>query len=200
MPVSQNDVLRATVDGINPGVGSVQNVFHLQLTSATTLPDAEAGDDVGDLLDALYAIIGPSLSTVYAINNYHVVNVTDDSIVGDVPPADINPGTDASNRQPPSISLCISMSTSALRVRGRKFFGPTTVTQVNTNGIVQAAAVTNLDLTGDFMEQVFVGVNGSWQFGIIPSNPLLGTFLPFIGHVVMPVAAIQRRRRFGIGN
>lgn len=196
MTVAQTDVVRATVDGIVDGQAVVQNVFHLQLNTAG-LDEADALDDIVEILEILYQVLNPILTVLYVIRGVRVINATQNTSVGEGQFVDDVPGINVNPVAPPQVAYGLTLTTPILSVRGRKFFGPVSEGQVDNTGLLSGTALTACVNAVNYMAAQQVATNGTWSFGVIRS--VLGGFGAFNGGSVSARAVTQRRRRVGVG-
>lgn len=196
MAVGTGDRVRATVRGINGGLGATQNVFQLRLVSAD-LAEADALDDIIEILEALYVLIGSILSTLHVISDVRVVNDTDNSDVGTASFADPTPGVDAGNRHPPQMAYVLNLLTASLSSQGRKYFGPAMTGDADTVGLLGASTILALADVGDYMSAQQVATNGTWEFGVFSS--VGNVWRPFISYSIGLRLGVQRRRKIGVG-
>lgn len=197
MTVGFEDVVKVTVEGLGASGQDVQNVFHLQNTGSA-ITDADTIDDMVEVLESLYTLLAAVLSIVLIIRDIRVLNVTDAVDVGLGLFVDDTPGTNVLDVMPPQCSMGITLSTDRLKVRGRKFFGPTCDDQANNEGVVSAAALLDLADVGDHMTVEQVAVNSTWRYGVLASFDAV--WLPFTGYVIPTTVVTQRRRRRGVGS
>lgn len=196
MTVSTGNVVRATARGSNNGLASVQNVYQLRNVGGD-LAEADALDDVIEILEALYALIGTILSTLYTINDIRVINQTTNSDVGISVLADSTPGTDAGNRHPPQLAYVLTLTTNNLSSRGRKFFGPAMTGDADTNGLLGAGTILALADVGDYMTAQQIATNGTWEFGVF--STVGNVWRPFSSYSIGLRLGIQNRRKIGTG-
>lgn len=195
MAVGAGDVVRADVRGRWNAQSAVQNTFHLQNTGSN-VDEADAVDDLVAVLEALYALIGGLLSTLYVIQDVRIINVSDDTDVGIGLFVDDTPGTGGGNSVPQN-AYGLSLDTARLNVRGRKFFGPVVENGFSQSGVLVGSAITALADVGDYMITPQAEVNSTWRFGVMASSD--GAFLPFLSYGISPTVVTQRRRRLGVG-
>jgi hypothetical protein len=196
MAVNNGDVLRAVANGRNDIYGAVVNSYQLKYVGVGSLAEADVLSDIIELLEALYALIGTILSTAYVIDNIRVVNETQLSDVGIAAPTDTTPGSDAGTRYPPQLAYVLNLYTPYVGVRGRKYFGPTIITDANSVGVLAAPTVVALADVGDFMTADQVATNGVYEFGITTLNH---GWQQFTGFQVSALLGVQRRRKTGVG-
>lgn len=196
MTVAQTDIVRATVDGLYASQAVIQNVYHLQLNSAD-LDEADALDDIVELVEVLYQILKSILHVAYVIREVRVINTSQNTDVGNGQFVDDLPGEHTGNTVPPQVAYGITLNTAILSVRGRKFFGPVGEGFVNDTGLIEASGVTPLVNAINYLAAQQVATNGTWTFGV--KRSVLGGFGAFIGGSVSARAVTQRRRRVGVG-
>jgi len=196
MAVGSGDVCRASVQGLFGSVTRIDNVWHIR-NDGGSVAEADALDDIVSVLEALYALIGAILQTAWVIQNIRVINVTDDTDVGDGQFVDNTPGTSGLATFPPQNAYGMAFSTARLRVRGRKFFGPALEGMAVDTGVLHATAISALADVGDFVTTLQVEANSNWRLGVIASSD--GVFLPFLSYSISPTIVTQRRRRVGVG-
>jgi len=196
MTVQIGDIMVATARGQNNAFGAVQNVFQVRNTGSA-VAEADALDDVIAFLEAIYTALGAILSTVHVINDIRVTNRTQNSDVGIGVFADTTPGSDSGTRHPPQMSYVLTLKTANLSVRGRKFFGPATIADADSNGLVGGTALLALADAGDLMTQPYVGANTTLEPGVQGSSPVL--WRPFTTYAVSLRMGVQRRRKYGVG-
>lgn len=195
MAVGGGDVVRVDVRGLFDDVTTVQNTFHLQNTG-TSIDEADAVDDLVEILEALYVLLAASLHTLLVIRDIRAINVTDDTDVGIGVFVDDTPGTGTGDVVPQN-AYGLSLDTARLNVRGRKFFGPVIPGRIDQNGVLGAAAILELADIGDDMIASQAATNTTWRFGVIASSD--SAFLPFLNYGISPTVVTQRRRRVGVG-
>ena len=197
MAVSQDDIVRATVEGRFDGVTAIQNTFHMIKTDSGDISEALALTDVIAVLEALYVAIGAILSTLYTITGVRAVNTTKATDIGFGFFTDATPGVDAGATQSPQVCYGMSFPTGALNIRGRKSFGPILEGAADNKGLISAGALLDLADLGDLAVATFVETSGDWVLGVIRTST--GLFLPFESYTISPTSTTQRRRRVGVG-
>jgi len=195
MAVGGGDVARVDVRGLYNNATTVQNTFHLQNTG-TSVDEADAVDDLVEILEALYVLLATSLQVLLVIRDIRAINVTDDTDIGIGLFVDDTPGTGTGDVVPQN-AYGISFDTARLNVRGRKFFGPVIPGRIDPNGVIGSAAILELADVGDYMIASRSATNTTWRFGVIASSD--GAFLPFLNYGISPTVVTQRRRRVGVG-
>jgi hypothetical protein len=90
----------------------------------------------------------------------------------------------------------LNLYTPYVGVRGRKYFGPTIITDANSVGVLAAPTVVALADVGDFMTADQVATNGVYEFGITTLNH---GWQQFTGFQVSALLGVQRRRKTGVG-
>ena len=196
MTVAVNDVLRVTVEGEGLSAQDIQNVFHIQNTNIP-VDEADALDDLIEILEILYKLIGTSLSVLYVVRGIRVVNVTQGTDVGFATFVDDTPGTGVGGPLPPQNALGITLTTSALTSVGRKFFGLADEANVATDGTLNAPGLANMANVGNHMTAEQVATNTTWKYGLIRTFDAV--FLTFLSFIVTTTIITQRRRRAGVG-
>jgi hypothetical protein len=196
MAVGAGDIVRADVRGIFNGVTAVQNSFHLR-NDGTSVDEADAVDDIVELLEALYTLLSAFLNTLWVIQNIRVINESDNSDVGIGTFVDTTPGNDSQEAVPQN-AYGLILDTQRLASKGRKFFGPASGLGWTTGGLLNVDSVADLADMGDYMIVAQVATNSTWRFGILSTLDGVG-FLPFIGYGISPTIVTQRRRRIGVG-
>jgi len=194
--VFTNDIVVATMEGFNSSLNAIQNVYQLRNVGGD-VSEAEATDDIVEVLDAIYAALGGIMTSGWTLNAYRIVNRTRDTDVGIGIPADDSPGTVGENSAVPQVAYGLTLRTGQLRSRGRKFFAPVLESAVTDNGLISAAALLALADVGDLMTAQQAATNSNWEYGIYSTT--LATWLPFNAYTISPTAVTQRRRRQGIG-
>ncbi len=197
MTVAANDVLRCTVEGEGITAQDIQNVFHIQNTDIA-VDEADALDDIIEILEVLYKLLDVSLSVLYVVRGVRVVNVTQGTDVGFLTFVDTTPGTGVGGSLPPQVALGLTLTTAALKSVGRKFFGLADEAQIGTDGLLNATALADVGDVGDHMTTEQVATNTSWKYGLIQS--VGGAFLEFLSFIVTTTVITQRRRRAGVGS
>lgn len=197
MTVAVNDIVRATVEGEGIDDQDIQNVYLIRnVGSAVT--DAVAITDLILLLEALYALIDGILSTLYVVRDVKMINFTTQSDLGLGLFVDDTPGIDAGAPLPPQICAGLTLTTSRLSVRGRKFFGLLVEGDVGLDGVLTGASILELADAGAFMVANQVEPGTTWQFGVQASFD--SAWLPFGSFVITSTVVTQRRRRRGVGS
>lgn len=196
MAVSPGDVIRCDVRGSFNAVTAVQNTWFLRNDGAS-VDEADTIDDVIELLEGLYTLIGAILNVLWVINNVRVINVTDESDVGIGTFVDTTPGTLSATAAPQN-SFGLILDTTRLASKGRKFFGPAAANNFTQGGIVGATALAALADVGDEVIVAQVATNSTWRYGVMSTLDGVG-FLPFVGYGISPTIVTQRRRRIGVG-
>lgn len=196
MTVFQTNVARATVDMDYLGATAIQNVFHLQLTTAS-LTEAEALDDIVEILEALYILIAAIIRATQTVQRIRAVNVTSNSDIGEGNFVDDTPFTSATGSTAPQVAYGITLTTPNLSIRGRKFFGVVVEDMIGESGNLTTTALNALGDVIDFMSGPIAASNGTWVFGVVRSVD--GGFSIFNGGTVSLNAVTQRRRRVGVG-
>lgn len=198
MTVALNDVVRATQEMTQPGIGAIQNVFHLQ-NQGVGVSDAQALSDVIEALEALAAIIAGIINVLQLVDGVRAINVTP------IPPTDVGFGTfinptpyiGAGFIMPTQVALGLNLHTARLSVSGRKFFGANVVGSFLNGGAVAAATLAIIVLGGNHLIAPFVATNSTWRYGVVASFD--SAFLPFLSYSMPTMAIIQRRRRATVG-
>lgn len=196
MTVQNTDVLRADARFLFNSATAVQNVFHLRNDGAA-IAEADALDDIVELLEALYVLIGGILKTLQVLQDVRVINITQDTDVGLGTFVDTTPGT-VTTEAVPQNAFGLILDTPRLASKGRKFFGPVTDLNYNEGGIIGAGALAAMGNVGDYMIVQQVATNNAWRFGVQSTLAGVG-FLPFVGYGISPTVVTQRRRRIGVG-
>lgn len=197
MAVGAGDVVRADAKFFYGSITSVQNVFHLRNEGAS-VDEADAVDDMVQLLEALYALIGAILSTLLVLQEIRVINVTDGTDVGTGLFVDDTPGTVVNPAGAPQNCFGLVLDTARLASKGRKFFGPAHATNFGSTGIIGAGALLALADVGDYMIVAQAATNRTWRFGLQSTLAGVG-FQPFLSYGISPTVVTQRRRRVGVG-
>lgn len=197
MTVVQNDVLRVTAE-LSFGADDLQNTFHYQYTSVADATDAEALDDIANIMDDLYSIIVADMSSSVDFDQVRVQNVTQDVLLGAAAWPSLVSGTEASAALPLQVAALITYTTAVPKTRGGTYFGGMTEIANGLGGTIVAATVVRLaELAVEaLLEQTIK--DRTYQF--ILRNRLLGTIIPFTTSIIHSVFRTQRRRRQGVGS
>jgi len=188
--------VRATVTAVFDSASTMQNVFQLR-NVGTDVSDAEAIDDVVEVLEALYQLLAAVLSTLYVVRDVRVVNDSSGSDVGLGLFTDTTPGTSVNATEVPQAACGVILTTTELGVTGRKYFGAIDSGNINSLGLIDATLLADLADVADYMTSVQVATNTTWEFGVNSVAAL--TWLPFESYVIPLYAWTQRRRRVGVG-
>lgn len=198
MTVGSGDVVRVSVEGQYNNVIEVVNVFHLRKVGGGEIDEADVIDDMVEILETLYQLLQNILSVLWVVQRVRVTNQSDDTDVGSGLFVDSTPGAVSTAIGVPQVAAGLTLTTSRLRHRGRKFFGPIPEALADPSGILTAASILTLADVGDLMTTQQSAVNGVWEFGIIANDT--GLFLPFQSYSISTTAVTQRRRRLGVGS
>ena len=197
MTVLLNDVVRATVEGEGASGQDLQNVYHIRNVNVA-VTDAVAITDLITLLEALYTLLSAVLSTALVIRGVKFINFTQQADIGTGLFVDDTPGTNVGAILPPQIAAGLTLTTSRLSVRGRKYFGLLCEPEVDGLGVLTPSALLDLVDVGDVMTANQVEAGTTWQFGVHASFD--AAWLPFLSFSTTTTAVTQRRRRRGVGS
>lgn len=197
MSVAQDEIARVVADFRHDDRADVQNIWHMKLTTAS-LSDADALDDILELLEALYALLTTAIHALTIFNRIRAINASQNSDIGIAVPADTTPFAGSGDAAPLQTAYGLTMQTAKINIRGRKFFGCPTEAHLSSGGIVQGPAITSLGNVGDYVTSSQAATNGTWQFGV--KSSLDGLFYPFVGYAISTTAITQRSRRIGVGS
>lgn len=197
MTVELNDILKVTVEGLGLSGQDVQNSYHIE-NRANAIADADAIDDLVEVLEALYQLLTAVLSVGLIIRDIRALNVTQTLDLGLGLFVDDTPGANAQTVMPPQNAMGISLATARLGVRGRKSFGLLGDDQADDEGVVLAASILDMADVGDYMTDIVVATNSSWSFGVLASAD--DAWLRFNSYTIPTTIVTQRRRRRGVGS
>jgi len=197
MAVNQNDVIRADAIMELPTGTQLMNVFQVQYTGVASLDEAVVFDDIAEILERVFSILAALLNLAHTFERIRMVNLTQNSDVGDGGWPTLTAGTSVGSRMPQQVAAAITYRTADLGVVGRKFFGPMTESEYDINGAFTAGTITAL--TGAAAQMIvdqLVGLR-PYRFGVIRTFD--GVFLPFESASLSTYAGTQRRRRVNVG-
>lgn len=198
MTVLEGDALRCTQEMSYPGIGAIQNVFHLE-NVGVAVSDTQAIADVIEVLEALAVILTLVINALQIVDGVRILNVTPTTPVdvGFGTFSDSTPYTASGQIMPTQVSLGMNLHTARLSVSGRKFWGVPVVGSFLNGGAVIAAALTILTAAAVYMTAPVVATNTTWRFGVVAKSD--STFLSFNAFTLPAMAVIQRRRRATVG-
>lgn len=198
MTVALSDVLRCTQEMNQPGIGAIQNVYHLR-NDGVGVSDAQALSDVIEVLEALALLIAGMINLLLIVDGVRALNVTP------VPPTDVGfgtfvdstPFTGAGQVMPTQVALGVNLHTERLSVSGRKYWGVPVVGDYINGGGVSAGALALLATAASSMLLPIVATNSTWRHGVVATSDK--AFLSFNAFSLPTMAIIQRRRRATVG-
>ena len=197
MAIPIGTILRCSVEGDWNNVSEIVNVYHI-IKAAGSTDEADVLDDIIEILEALYVILGSALSTLYTINQVRVTRPLESLDVGTAFFVDDTPGTNGSETLPLQTALGATFFTQDLGVRGRKFWGPISEPVTGGGGQLTGTFPTVLADAIAFTIQHHSVTNGEYGIGVVRSAD--NAFLDFTSGVGSPTAVTQRRRRIGVGS
>lgn len=196
MALATGDIVRADVIADYNAGSDIVNTYHFRLTTGG-MAESAAVDRIIEIMESIYAVIGAILPLLYTIRNIRIVNVTQGTDVGNGNIADTTPGAVTGDTQGLQCAFGVSLGTSRLRVRGRKFLGPVCESQVADEGLVTSGPLLDLVDYAAILTAPIVVTGSTWQAGVIATSD--SAWLPFISATISPTVVTQRRRRLGVG-
>lgn len=197
MAITVNDVLRLTAVVGFLGQEMV-NVHHVKIITNTTSDDPTAMTNMLAVIAAIYANVQNDQSDQLQYLRMEGQNITQDEVL----PNTTWPGTPTGNKVfdvlPTQVAPMVFWPTTRLRTRCSSFLPGYTEDANDTNGILTAGALSNLQLFGDQWVPVLAGTGISFQKGTY--NRPLDRYVPLVSAVVQPRCRTQRRRRVGVGS
>jgi len=198
MPVASGDVVRVAVQAKFNNTEDVINVWHFVLTSGLTLNNAAALFDLEGFMDPLYTNLAQMATPETVWSGAHVVNETQNLIVGDVVFSPVIPGTATGGTLATVSSALAVMPTEVPRRQGRKYLGPLAASLIDTEGQVGTAiAGVIVSAITPYLTPI-VATNGTWQ--LVVYSQATGTWLVPTSVKVMTAPGVQRRRKLGRGS
>lgn len=198
MVVANNDVVRADAIGDWNLTTEIVQSYQFQLLSGGPLANADAMDDLHDIVEDLWLIIQGFLNTVLLIRRLKGRLVPLGDLVGEalfVPPL---AGTIATDVSSTTVTMPLSLLTLVPRVILRKSFGPALASAITADGLYTAGVTTMLAQMGVFLLTDMVEANGTWRYGYY-SPKTLG-FVDPVGAVFSSAPGTMARRRIGRGS
>ena len=198
MAVNEGDIVRADHRMLYQGTNELFNIYQLRLADGGPISDADALDDLEAIFTALIALVRLMQASGIVHDIVRFVNRTLNQDIG-ISIANVGvAGSIGQNTQPLQVAYGLTLNTTLLSVRGRKFIPGTTITGVPAGGTVSAGTIALLADVGDYLTDQHV-VNGrTWEFGV--TSVSTGIFRYFDSYGVSSTAVTQRRRRIGVGS
>lgn len=198
MAISNNDVIRTTVDARYLSVNVLQQVYHWRYVGTPVVSDQIAVDAVRSKLEVgVYTVIDVDTSNDIEWVNYENFNVTAGSPLPDSNPVGVFFGLDVANILPLQVGPLISFPTAVSRSIGRKYFYGYTERTTNGGGIINPSELGTLGACGVNLLSPFVVEAGVGEFG---NTNLTGTtFNKWTSFRVDLLHRTQRRRVPGVG-
>lgn len=197
MTIYTNDLLRVTANMTLHGSDKIQNVWHIQHTTATDQDDDDFRTHVSKWLDALYTCIVAQLNNGIVFDDIAIYNLTQDRPLPNVGWDTLSAGTGTDNDLPPQVAALITTDTAVKRKTGKKYYSGFMITGMTataqwTSAILTVLACVALKMFGT---QTYFSITS--RPGVVSGDPL--KFDRFENASIDPVPATQRRRRPGTG-
>lgn len=197
MAVRPLDVLQCTAKMSQAGQ-TILNIYEVIHAGSVDVADVDALAAVRSWLEAAYAYINGDLSPALTYTSISVVNVTQDTIVGEGTWPGLTAGSDpTADAEPLQVAAVVRFPSNYRGSQGRKFIGGLTEARVGSNGVLTSGTV--LDLT-NYGGVLLVGFSvGTEPFIYGANNVAKSRFADFQSVIVNSVVGTQRRRRQGYG-
>jgi len=196
MATNIGDVFRI-VAKMSDGEDAIQNVYHGTYVGSTPPTDLQVEVGLLDLMDDTYDYIDGIMPDNISFDSVQIYNLTQDLLFGEFPWPVLTVGGSTQNQMPPQCAPLILFNTATIRSQGRKFLPPFAQDRNDTDGTIQAAALTNM---GSFGFSMIFGIVGTgYDFVLGNYRPDGGAFIPWTSYLVRDLWATQRRRYKGRG-
>lgn len=196
MTVVQDDVLRVTAEMSISG-NALQNVLHWQLTSASSVTDAQALLDCGVFMESLYTEVRAQMNDAVLFDQIRVQNITQDVLLGVTDWPTISTGGSTVAALPLPVAALITFPTTVPQTRGGIYLAGFTELENTSGGALATSLLTTLAAFA--VEALAIQVVGSNSYQYVLINREFGTVIPFVSSIVHTVWRTQRRRRQGVG-
>jgi len=197
MTTNPGDILRVTVEGSFDGTDAVQNVWKFGTDFAASVADSAVLDDLATIMRAQYAEIDDIWPEAVAFTGLHVVNLTQGTILGDVPFSSAVVGGSAAPVSGTVQSILVVWNSGIPRRQARKYMGPVAEDVIGTDGQIGGAFQSEMqDWADEFLTEFVEGLRGYLM--VIMSDDPEDVVVPTTAKPIA-IPAIQRRRKIRRG-
>ncbi len=188
------DVIQASVKMLLAGQ-QVYNVY--QLSSPDPTSDAALIPDIVEIIDGLYLFVDNYMSDDLSAVSISLKNISQGYDMGEYDFIDFTGGLSTDDPLPNGVAGLITLPTSRLKTRGRKFL-PGIIETETTASVFTSNVLTAMGNMAIFLSNPQIGTltDAEILFGVIDS---LSVFREFVSSIVSNIPAYQRRRKQGVG-
>ncbi len=198
MTVSNNDVIRTTVDMRYASVNVIQNTFHCRYTGASGVSEQSVVDAIRNEIEgALWTVVDGDLSLNLTFIAYLNFNVTQDAPMPDAIPVLVTAGINANETLPLQVAALMSFPSAVSRSIGRKYIAAYTEVSTSGAGVILVPELARLVTAASNLFGSFTILAGNGIFGNYVAVP--PTFIPWTSSRVDSILRTQRRRVPGVG-
>lgn len=198
MTVSNNDVIRTTVDMRFNAVNVIQNTFHCRYTGASGVSEQSVVDAIRVQLEgALWVAIDVDISTSITFIAYLNFNVTVNAPMPDAVPTLVTAGLHVAEVLPLQVAALLSFPSAVSRSIGRKYIAGYTESATDGGGVITVGASAPLLIAAANLVGSFTILAGNGIFGNFVAIP--PTFIAWTSGRLDTLFRTQRRRVPGVG-
>lgn len=198
MVVENGDMIRADLVGDVLDLDEVVQSYNFKLLTGGPIEDGLAMDDLVELFEALWVILG----------GLHSVSVVFRRLRGQytqkgrlLPERTFDPllaGDITGNLAPPQTTAPLTFKTTTPKVMLRKMYGPMGINNLTSAALLVEGTLTSMGLAAAFLLATYAATNGAWQYGYDRGVPF-GWVEPDTGQFTA-VPGTRRSRRAGEGS
>jgi hypothetical protein len=196
MAIAIGDVIRVVAKFANLA-DDVLNVYHVLIGGDVAPSDSAFFSELESLLDSAYTAIQSLIHQDIDLVEVACYNVTQDEFVGTCGMGTFAGGSASGKKSPPQNAALVLFNTDVLRSQGRKFLPPMATVNIQDDGTVEGASLTDI---GDYAAEMLFGLSFSQGYGVFGNyNYDLTRFAEWKTARVPDFFATQRRRYAGKG-
>ena len=198
MHTALNDILEVTVKLLFDGIGAIRNVYHVRVSTATTLSDLDVVEDMATYMGLMYTEIESIMPNNLTVEGLHMENLTQDYVMGDWPTlGGFVGGISSTASIALGVAAVVRMLTVARGVQGRKFLGALITSATDDSGILTPASLLKIAaFAAPLLQPVEIG-DGYLAFSVY--DRLHKTVEAVTEVICNAIPGYQRRRKQNVG-